>query len=45
MVATNVLGPICLIDALIDHLVQQAGAAIIDVTSGTGFVPYPASPT
>jgi len=45
MIATNVLGPIRMTNALIDHLVQQADAAIINVSSGLAFVPYPASPT
>jgi uncharacterized oxidoreductase len=38
-VATNILGPIRLTNALIDHLAGQADAAIINVTSGLGFVP------
>lgn len=45
MLATNVLGPIRMTNALVDHLVQQADAAIINVSSGLAFVPYPASPT
>jgi len=45
MIVTNVLGPICLTNALIDHLSMQADAAIVNVSSGTAFVPYPASPT
>ena len=45
MLATNVLGPIRMTNALIDHLAQQADAAIINVSSGLAFVPYPASPT
>ena len=44
-VATNLLGPIRLIDGLIDHLVQQPDAAIVNVTSGLAFVPLPATPT
>lgn len=38
-VATNLLGPIRLIDALVDHLKAQADSAIINVTSGLAFVP------
>jgi uncharacterized oxidoreductase len=36
---TNLLGPIRLIDALIDHLTTQADAAIVNVSSGLAFVP------
>jgi len=45
MVETNILGPIRMTNALIDHLSAQADAAIINVSSGLAFVPYPASPT
>jgi uncharacterized oxidoreductase len=38
-ITTNLLGPIRLIDALVDHLKEQDGAAIINVTSGLAFVP------
>ena len=44
-VITNVLGPIRLTDALIDHLAAQDDAAIINVTSGLAFVPLPKAPT
>lgn len=44
-IATNLLGPIRLTDALIDHLVQQPDAAIINTSSGLGFVPLLSSPT
>ncbi|SEN08792.1 uncharacterized oxidoreductase [Sphingomonas gellani] len=44
-IATNLLGPIRLIDAFVDHLVQQPGAAIVNVTSGLAFVPLVAAPT
>jgi uncharacterized oxidoreductase len=44
-VATNILGPIRLIDALVDHLAAQDGAAIVNVTSGLAFVPLPGAPT
>ncbi len=36
---TNLLGPINLINALIDHLTHQADAAIVNVTSGQAFLP------
>lgn len=42
---TNVLGPIRLIDALIDHLVGVENAAIVNVTSGLAFVPLAGTPT
>lgn len=45
MLATNVLGPIRMTNALIEHLSAQPGAAIINVSSGLAFVPYPAAPT
>ncbi|MES2096293.1 MAG: SDR family oxidoreductase [Pseudomonadota bacterium] len=38
-ITTNLLGPIRLIDALIDHLTAQPDAAIVNVTSGLAFVP------
>lgn len=45
MIATNVLGPIRVTNAFIDHLRAQADAAIVNVSSGLAFVPYPAAPT
>ena len=39
MITTNLLGPVRLIDALVDHLKAQPDAAIINVTSGLAFVP------
>ncbi|WP_213780799.1 SDR family oxidoreductase [Caballeronia sp. dw_276] len=45
MIETNILGPIRMTNAFIDHLSAQADAAIINVSSGLAFVPYPASPT
>ena len=42
---TNFLGPVRMIDALVDHLKGRPAAAIVMVSSGTGFVPYPAAPT
>ena len=44
-IATNLLGPIRLTDALIDHLVAQPDAAIVTVTSGLAYVPLVATPT
>lgn len=44
-ITTNLLGPIRLTNALIDHLVEQADAAIVNVTSGLAFVPMTATPT
>lgn len=45
MVTTNLLGPIRLTNALIDHLVKKEDATIINVTSGLAFVPLVAAPT
>ncbi len=42
---TNLLGPIRLTNALIDHLASQPGAAIVNVTSGLAFVPLFTTPT
>jgi len=44
-IATNLLGPIRLIDGLVGHLSSQPGAAIVNVTSGLAFVPLVATPT
>ncbi len=44
-IATNLLAPIRLIDALVDHLSAQADAAIVTVSSGLAFVPLAATPT
>jgi uncharacterized oxidoreductase len=44
-VTTNLLGPIRLTAALLPHLKKQTQAAIINVTSGLGFVPLPVTPT
>ncbi|KKC26550.1 SDR family oxidoreductase [Sphingomonas sp. SRS2] len=44
-ILTNLLGPIRLIDALIDHLVTRPDAAIVTVSSGLAFVPLVFAPT
>ncbi|MBA2936114.1 SDR family oxidoreductase [Sphingomonas sp. CGMCC 1.13654] len=44
-ITTNLLGPIRILDALIDHLVAQDDAAIVNVTSGLAFVPMTVAPT
>jgi uncharacterized oxidoreductase len=44
-IATNLLGPIRLTDALIEHLAGQADAVVVNVTSGLAFVPLVATPT
>ena len=45
MIMSNLLGPIRMTDALIDHLKTRAHAAIINVTSGLAFVPLLSTPT
>jgi uncharacterized oxidoreductase len=44
-ILTNLLGPIRLINALINHLAAQTDAAIVNLTSGLAFVPLVAAPT
>lgn len=44
-VTTNLLGPIRLTNALVEHLGRQPDAALINVTSGLAFVPLVATPT
>lgn len=44
-VTINLLGPIRLTDALIDHLSTRPDAAIVNVTSGLAFVPQPKAAT
>jgi uncharacterized oxidoreductase len=44
-IATNVLGPIRLTNALIDHLSAQTNAAIVNTTSGLAFVPLKTAPS
>ncbi len=45
IITTNLLGPIRLTAALLPHLQKQAISAIINVSSGLGFVPFPVTPT
>jgi uncharacterized oxidoreductase len=45
MITTNLLGPIRMTNALIDHLVAQPDATIVNVSSGLAFVPLFTSPT
>lgn len=44
-ILTNLLGPIRLIDAMVDHLSDQKDAVIANVSSGLAFVPMPAAAT
>ncbi len=44
-IVTNLLGPIRLTNALVDHLATRPGAAIVNLTSGLAFVPMVAAPT
>jgi uncharacterized oxidoreductase len=44
-ITTNLLGPIRLTDALIDHLKNQPDSAIVNVSSGLAFVPLVGAPT
>jgi len=44
-VAANLLGPIRMIDGLVDHLSAQPDAAIVNVSSGLAFVPLVETPT
>ena len=45
VITTNLLGPVRLTAALLPFLQNQAQAAIINVSSGLGFVPLPITPT
>lgn len=44
-IVTNLQGPIRLTNALIEHLKTRPDAAIVNVSSGLGFVPLVATPT
>lgn len=44
-ITTNLLAPIRLIDAFVDHLAATPDSAIVNVTSGLAFVPLPATAT
>ena len=44
-VTTNLLGPIRLTNALVDHLAAQSGGTIVNLTSGLAYVPLTAAPT
>ena len=43
-VETNLSGPIRLVKLFVPHLERQPSAAIVNVTSGLAFVPFPISP-
>ena len=44
-VATNLLGPIRMVAAFLPFLTARTDAAVINVSSGLGFVPLPMTPT
>lgn len=44
-VVTNLLGPIRLTNTLIDHLIAKPDSAIVNLTSGLAFVPFPKAAT
>jgi len=45
IITTNLLGPVRLTAALLPHLQKQPGSAIVNVSSGLAFVPFPVTPT
>lgn len=45
IITTNLLGPIRLTAGFLPHLQKQRSAAVINVTSGLAFVPFPVTPT
>ncbi|WP_169946862.1 SDR family oxidoreductase [Microbispora sp. H11081] len=45
MIDTNLLGTIRVIDAFTPHLVGRGAGAVITVSSGIGFLPFPVMPT
>lgn len=45
IIATNLLGPVRLMAALLPHLQQQPAATIMNVTSGLAFLPLALTPT
>jgi uncharacterized oxidoreductase len=45
IITTNLLGPVRLTAALLPHLQKQTSAAVINVSSGLAFVPFPTTPT
>ncbi|WP_457330374.1 SDR family oxidoreductase [Rhizobacter sp. P5_C2] len=44
-ITTNLLGAIRMVYAFLPHLLKKGDAAILNVTSALGFVPFPAAPT
>ncbi len=40
----NLIGPVCMVKQFLPHLRAQTNAAIVNVTSGLAFVPFPISP-
>lgn len=44
-VASNMMGPIRVTNALVEHLAEQPDAVIVNVTSGLAFVPLVIAPT
>ncbi|MFC4913050.1 SDR family oxidoreductase [Actinomadura gamaensis] len=45
IIAVNVLGTIRVIDAFTPHLLARGGGAVVTVSSGIGFLPFPLMPT